>query len=232
METLQRRNKTLLYEDVVNDLYELIDLSGLKPGDKLPTERELTDQLGISRNVLREAFHVLERRGVISSRQGKGRFLRVIPQESESADPYQSLTRGIETYSLRDAYEVRKVLEVKAVELVVQNADDKDLAELDVAFENMQLRFHDTGKTVGEFEMHRLYARKSGSMFLESILDIVMSSIYDMMHSRRVDILTSHDPEKELDAHRQILEAIRKRDAEGAMRCMASHLQDTIEMIK
>ena len=49
-----RPSRTLLYEDVVNDLYTLIDDSHLQPGDKLPPERELTEKLGISRNVLRE----------------------------------------------------------------------------------------------------------------------------------------------------------------------------------
>lgn len=74
----KRPSRTLLYEEVVNDLYALIDKSQMKPGEKLPPERELTEKLGISRNVLREAFHVLESRGIINSYQGKGRFLRKV----------------------------------------------------------------------------------------------------------------------------------------------------------
>ena len=62
----KRPSRTLLYEEVVNDLYALIDKSQMKPGEKLPPERELTEKLGISRNVLREAFHVLESRGIIN----------------------------------------------------------------------------------------------------------------------------------------------------------------------
>lgn len=68
--------RTLLYEEVVEELYRLIDEKHIQPGGKLPPERELIEQLKVSRNVLREAFHVLETRGVIVSHQGKGRFLR------------------------------------------------------------------------------------------------------------------------------------------------------------
>ena len=74
-----RAKRPLLYQEVVNALYQIIDTSNLKPGDQMPAERELMEQLGVSRNVLREAFHILEQRGIITSQQGKGRFLREIP---------------------------------------------------------------------------------------------------------------------------------------------------------
>ena len=90
-----RPSRTLLYEDVVNDLYTLIDESQLQPGDKLPPERELTEKLGISRNVLREAFHVLESRGIINSHQGKGRFLRVMPKAGDMTTKYESLSKNL-----------------------------------------------------------------------------------------------------------------------------------------
>ena len=72
----KRIGRSLLYQEVVDELYKMIDRDQMKPGDRLPPERELTDRLGISRNVLREAFHVLEGRGIIVSRQGSGRFIR------------------------------------------------------------------------------------------------------------------------------------------------------------
>ena len=57
--------RTLLYEEVVEKLYRLIDERKIQPGEQLPPERELIEELNVSRNVLREAFHVLESRGVI-----------------------------------------------------------------------------------------------------------------------------------------------------------------------
>ena len=75
----KRPARILLYEQVVEDLCLLIDRGDFEPGDQLPSERELIEKLIVSRNVLREAFHVLESRGVIVSHQGKGRFLRESP---------------------------------------------------------------------------------------------------------------------------------------------------------
>ena len=57
-----RAKRPLLYQEVVNALYQIIDTSNLKPGDQMPAERELMERLGVSRNVLREAFHILEQR--------------------------------------------------------------------------------------------------------------------------------------------------------------------------
>ena len=154
----KRPSRTLLYEEVVNDLYALIDKSQMKPGEKLPPERELTEKLGISRNVLREAFHVLESRGIINSYQGKGRFLRKVPQEEGIETKYDSLSKNLERCSMMEAYEVRQVLEVKAVELIIRNATEADIDEMAAACEEMAENFRESGRTVGEFELHRLYA--------------------------------------------------------------------------
>ena len=62
----KRPARILLYEQVVEDLCLLIDRGDFEPGDQLPSERELIEKLNVSRNVLREAFHVLESRGVIA----------------------------------------------------------------------------------------------------------------------------------------------------------------------
>jgi Transcriptional regulators len=67
-----------LYESVIDQIMDLVKRSELKPGDKLPPERELAEKLSISRNSLREAFRVLESRGLIKSKAGGGRYIREI----------------------------------------------------------------------------------------------------------------------------------------------------------
>ena len=121
-----RAKRPLLYQEVVNALYQIIDTSNLKPGDQMPAERELMEQLGVSRNVLREAFHILEQRGIITSQQGKGRFLREIPISQLGEDKQEEMSKNLERYSLYEAYEVRQVLETKAMDLIVRNATDSD----------------------------------------------------------------------------------------------------------
>ena len=80
-----RITRPLLYQEVVNALYNIIDEQQIQPGAQLPSERELIERLGVSRNVLREAFHVLEQRGIILSKQGRGRFLRSVPKVQDKA---------------------------------------------------------------------------------------------------------------------------------------------------
>jgi len=99
----KRPARILLYEQVVEDLCLLIDRGDFEPGDQLPSERELIEKLNVSRNVLREAFHVLESRGVIVSHQGKGRFLRESPISGKEKR-YDSLSKNLECYSMIEAY--------------------------------------------------------------------------------------------------------------------------------
>lgn len=227
----ERPSRTLLYEEVVDDLYRQISKKHMQPGDKLPSERELTAELGISRNVLREAFHILESRGIIKSQQGKGRFLRILPQNNPESSTSEDVTRNLEKYSLIDVYTVRQLLEVKVVELVVQNATDEDLSELDQIYQWMKNVFVQTGQTKGEMEMHRSYARKSGNPYLENMLNMVISNILDLMHTRFLDLLQQHETDDALVAHGKIIQALHRRDQEGAKQAMFQHLQATIDML-
>lgn len=155
-----RINRPLLYQEVVTALYQIIDEQKIQPGEQFPSERELIDRLGVSRNVLREAFHVMEQRGVIISKQGRGRFLRSLPKNGLHQDKYLQMSKNLERYSLCEAYEVRQVLEEKAMELIIRNATEDDFQDLEVAYGRMIQKFREMGTTVGEFDIHRLYAKK------------------------------------------------------------------------
>ncbi len=227
-----RISRPLLYQEVVNALYNIIDEQQIQPGAQLPSERELIEQLGVSRNVLREAFHVLEQRGIIVSQQGRGRFLRSIPEMSEQRNKYVQMSKNLERYSLREAYEVRQVLEEKAMELIVRNATDQDIEEIEEAYQKMVEKFYESKTTIGEFELHRLYAKKTGSMFMEQTLDIVLSTIREMMHSTSHDVLDMHNIEGEEKDHRNIIDALKKRDKEKAKKYMFDHIQQTIDYLK
>ena len=224
-----RAARTLLYEEVVKDLFQMIDDEHLKPGDKMPPERELMEQLDVSRNVLREAFRVLESRGVIVSHQGKGRFLRKQSQLIGSTD---SLSKNLERCSMIEAYEVRQPLEVRGVELIIRNASERDIEDLENAYRALEKRFQETGRTEGEFKLHKLYAAKTGSVFMTQTLEIVLNAIFDMMYGKFSDILEKVSGEEELESHRRIIQAIRDRDKERAGRLMYEHLQDSIDCLK
>lgn len=226
-----RSSKTLLYQEVIEELYRIINRQNLKPGDKLPAERELIENLNVSRNVLREAFHVLEERGILISRQGKGRFLREQPRSYDNLK-YENLTKNLERTSMMEAYEVRQVLEVKGVELIIRNASDEAIDELEKAYSELEKRFQETHATAGEFELHRLYAQKTGSMFMMQTFEIVSNAIFGMMYGTFTDILDAASGAWELESHRKIIDAIRARDTQTAQALMHEHLQRTIDLFK
>lgn len=226
-----RINRPLLYQEVVTALYQIIDEQKIQPGEQLPSERELIDRLGVSRNVLREAFHVMEQRGVIISQQGRGRFLRSLPKNGLHQDKYLQMSKNLERYSLREAYEVRQVLEEKAMELIIRNATEEDLQDLEAAYGRMVQKFRETGTTVGEFDIHRLYAKKTASMFMEQTLDIVLSTILEMMHTTSHDVLDMHQTEQEAREHRRIIDALEQRNIPAAKQAMFDHIQSTINYL-
>jgi len=198
----------------------------------MPAERELMEQLGVSRNVLREAFHILEQRGIITSQQGKGRFLREIPISQLGEDKQDEMSKNLERYSLYEAYEVRQVLETKAMDLIVRNATDSDLDEIETAYQTMLLRFAETNTTTGEFELHQLYAKKTGSVFMEQTLNIVLSTILEMMHTTSHNVMDMHQVEEEKADHRRIIDALHKRDSSAAQQAMYDHIQHTLDILQ
>ena len=150
--------RTLLYEEVVEELYRLIDEKHIQPGGKLPPERELIEQLKVSRNVLREAFHEPVS-GYPSSGSGSP---GCIQPGHGSEKRTESLSKNLERYSMLEAYEVRQVLEVKGVELIIRNASEEDIDDLEKAYKKVEHTYETTGTTTGEFELHKLYAEKTG----------------------------------------------------------------------
>ena len=183
------------------------------------------------RQVLREAFHVLESRGVIVSHQGKGRFLRESPISGKEKR-YDSLSKNLECYSMIEAYEVRQALEEKAVELIIKNASEKDIDELEEALQHLRKKYEETGRTSGEFELHRLYAAKTGSTFMTQTLEIVLNAIFDMMYGKFTDVLDATSAEAELESHGMIIQAIRERDVEKARKLMDEHLITSMNMFQ
>lgn len=226
------RNKSLLYEEVVKELYKLIDEYQIKPGEKFPPERELVEKWQISRNVLREAFHVLESRGIVVSFQGKGRFLREIPKNVMGVNKYDLLSKNLERCSLLEAFELRQLLELKVMELVIHNASDKDIKEMEEKLCVMKEKFNQLNRTVGELDLHRLYALKTGNLFLNQILEIVFVSIIELMHNDFIDVFCAHDPQTAIEGHEKIINAIKNRNIKEAKKQMSEHLQETIIMLE
>ena len=186
-------------EQVVARVYELIKSEGLKPGDRLPPERELSKQLGISRPLLRAALSSLISMGVLLSRQGAGTFLVDGPPALDS-EPLRLLAQ-LHGFSFEHMFETRSILEVGAAGFAALR-DPQQFLLHDVAF-------------------HRAVAAASGNLTLATLVEMVSAVLYER---RRDTINRAHDFNEALELHRQVYRAIRSRKPDEAREAMREHI--------
>src|SRR5207244_6141621 len=128
-------------EDVVGRVSELIKSAQLKAGDRLPPERELAKQLGVSRPSLRAGLRTMSSMGVLKSRQGAGTFVADGPPTLDS-EPLRLLA-ALHGFSFDHMFEVRSILEVGAAGLAAQHATAEQLATLAEEISEMYAALND-----------------------------------------------------------------------------------------
>ncbi len=229
MKELKGLKHRRLSQTVIEEIYKMIDGQEMKPGEKFPTDSTLVELWNVSRNVLREAFYILETQGIVISRQGKGRFLRNIPDEPDVQD--NTTSKLVARYSLLDLYEVRQGLEMKVMDLVVKKATDEEISRLEKDYNDMCTNFYKQNNTMGENSLHKYYAVLSHNDYLMHLVNELVDSTNLLMKQLFFYMARMHSIEKYITDHGIILEAIKQRDSERAQKAMSDHLQETIEII-
>lgn len=212
-----------VYEGILLQVYEIISREKLRPGDKLPSERELSEQLGVGRSSVREAFRALELLGLIETRRGEGTFLKHYRHNRLIDILGQYILRDYKTK--KDIIEMRKILEVDAVRLACKRATSKHFEEMErilaAAWERMEKGEIPTEE---DYLFHRVICRSSRN----SILHRIWAPVVEYSENARVDSLSREGRAKAaLDEHRQIMEAIQDGDENRAVQCMKLHLENS-----
>ncbi len=172
-----------LYEDVVQQLQSLISSGRLEPGDQLPAERALADQLAVSRTSVREALRILEARGMLEARPGQGLFVRGRRTEEIVSILAAYLVR--ERESFLEVLDVREALERKAAERAAILATSKDIDALKAAVIAMQEEVLEGRLPLdSDTDFHRALAIASRNEVLRQMLDTVMV----LMSQRRREV--------------------------------------------
>ncbi|MBI4790056.1 MAG: FadR family transcriptional regulator [Chloroflexi bacterium] len=214
------REKGRLVDRVVDEIQEFILGGRLEPGTKLPPERDLAVQMGVSRTVIRDAVHVLVTKGLLESKQGIGTIVHQITPD-HMVEPLSILIQT-QSISLDHLHQVRSILEVENAGLAAQQAQMKDIQRLEQIVSTMDQVVHDPHAYAGaDAQFHRAVAVLSGNPLLVLLLD----SIRDLMQEVRVAVAKLPDLSKTVAPdHNRILERIKARDTEGARAEMARHL--------
>ena len=215
-------------DSVVNRILDLVRAGNLKPGDRLPPERELIEIFSIGRPGLREALHSLTTLGVIESRHGGGAYITDLNTRRLLApiDLVLSLTPG----TLADSTDIRRLIECEAVRRAASNMSDDDLAE----FEEM-MKAH--AKVVDDFVGFRIldsrFHSKIYALSGNAMLERIAEALYNIgLDHRRLVMNLPGQIEKSTRDHQMILRALQKRDPDAAVSAMELHLEHIAETTK
>lgn len=219
-----------IYEEIVEQIRELVVRGELKPGDKLPSERDLVERLKVSRASIREALSALEMMGLLEVRSGEGTFMRRLKPESVIAPLAWMLS--IEKGTVQELLEVRKILEVQAAKLAAQRAQAEDLRELEDALENMRQEIinPELGGEKADLQFHYAITRATNNKILILIMDAISDMMQQMLKTSREKLYQGkYTPNILYSEHAQIYEAIKRKDPKQASECILEHLSGVEE---
>ena len=207
-------------ENVVAQVYDLIKAQELRPGDRLPPERALANQLGVSRTALRAGLRSLISMGLLKSRQGAGTFLADGPPALDS-EPLKLLA-ALHGFTFEHMFEARAILEVSAAGLAATRATSDQMATLADELTEMHTALNDPHKyLIHDIRFHRAIAAASGNPTLATLVEMVSGAMYER---RRQTIERAHDFSESLEMHRRVYRAIRSRVPEDAREAMREHI--------
>jgi len=207
-----------LYEQLEQLLREYVQEHGLVPGDRLPSERVLSDALKVSRVSLRQATVSLEVQGLLEVRHGGGIYVR-----SLDVDPERLKTMLTRRRRLPEVLEAREAIECMLARLAAQRRTDADLASIDDALRAMAADIAEGGiGDAADRSFHAAIALASKNKLLSD----VMAALADPIQETRLESLSEPGrPQRSFGDHRRIAEAIRRQDPRAAETAMRRHLK-------
>jgi len=220
-------NKLTLSQRIERTIENAIREKKLVVGSKLPTEREMCESFGVSRTALREALRRLSARGLVTIQKGSGMYVSEINIEDaiDTLNLYYDLK--FDKSLLSQIIEVRYIFEPEIARLAALNRTNKDLDELSRILTEFEAS--DPDNTQQEADLDNSFHLAITKASLNPIVQITMEPIFSLLPRMRNYIYGNIDGEKvhTMKSHKDLLEAIRKQDCEGAYSIMKEHLERT-----
>jgi GntR family transcriptional regulator, transcriptional repressor for pyruvate dehydrogenase complex len=211
-----------LYEGAFEAIRQYVVRQKLKPGDPLPSERQMQQQLGISRAPVREALRVLQSVGMIEARQGKGLFVKEMTLQP-MVDTFVSHLELFDRDSFAHLQELRQILELGAAELAAKRRTDRDLQCMESILGSMRQRM-DRNEFVLEEDLgfHELLVQASHNPLIDQLYAFLTPFLVAVRESGEQ---TDQVLQECMADHTAIFEAVRDGDAGLATRLMQEHME-------
>lgn len=221
LENLSPLRREPLNVEIAQKLLDYLLSGSFRPGDRIPSERQLMQALGVGRSAVREANKSLSLLGLLEIRQGDGTYLRksgsnLLPRVIDWGllleDPY-----------VVDLMEARKYIEIVAAGLAAENRDEKDIEDLRAIIATMADSANDLDRYVdADADFHLHVAEAAGNTVFHNLLTNFRSLL--RVWSKKI-LEAAGETESSLAMHTPILEAIERRDSEAASQAMVAHME-------
>ena len=233
IDLLQVRRANLTMQ-VVEQIQQFIVRGQLRPGDRLPPERELSEQLGVSRTVIREATKQLQERGLVKVLTGSGTYVSRI--EPAALSQSISLFMWGHGHAFHDLLECRKMFEVEIAGLAAERATDDDLQRLEGALAQMTAGLPEVHASPAGLERFvqadLLFHQVLAAAGKNSLLPLLLAPISDLCleFSRQASSLEPA-PQNAIRFHQLLVDGVRSHDSARCRAVMRDHLTDAENLI-
>ena len=218
--------KERISDQIIDQIFKLIVSGNLKPGDKIPSERKMTDLFDVSRNSIREAIKLLEMLGFLVSKRGDGTY--IADMSSKVFEGYIN-KHNISNDSLNasEVVEARMVIEPSIAKLAAERRTEKQLNMLENIVD--EIENNNTSKNnEADLHFHRMLAKASQNKVLEETLNFLIDYTSEVSKKSH-EINETFFPlriRKKVEEHRTILDAIKNQDSKKASVLMYRHLKN------
>ena len=225
-------------DKVVQDLRTLVEKNQMQVGDRLPAERKLCEQLGVSRSSLREAIQHLTSQGMLVSKVGAGTFLQQLPtnwSQYQIVQPLSNLIDEDPAYRF-DVQEARMVLEGGTAWYAAQRATAEDLKKIRACYEQIvhfQILGDDDQAAIADAKFHLAIAEASHNLVLIQMMRGLFDLLqYNVVLGRRKVYTEAHRFDQLHDQHFQVMDAIERQDPEAARSAVCGHIEFVVQQVR
>lgn len=212
---------TVQVNNVLQHIRTLLDSGRLLPGDRLPAERKMAEQLGVSRAHVRTAFQKLEFYGIVKTYPQSGTV--VAQQTVQVLESLITDMLQIDSYDFYSLVYVRMLLETEAVKLCAQNRTETDIETMKAALESSDNYLGTDRQVEKDFAFHSSIARGAHNPVIASLLLVITPDVLNYFRKFRVCDISQEQVRAE---HHQLLDAIIAGDAPLAEQLLRNHLRD------
>jgi GntR family transcriptional repressor for pyruvate dehydrogenase complex len=224
-------SRTSISQNVLDQILAEIREGRLKPGERLPSERQLMEAFAVGRSTVREAVRGLVTLGLVTNRQGLGAVVN-----TQAASPFASLRRNVDLdqlnrHALLDLLDVREALEAKAAEFAARRATADDIAELERQHKAVEREVRAQRVYFRQNALfHKAIATAAHNPVLAESINLIVGQVRE--YRERMMRETPLMPQRDVKEHLAIVTAIRRRNPDEAREAMIAHMRSSARIIE